>query len=226
MLLKKSNKANLENRRSIFLQIGLIIALILILVAFEWTSSTSQVQTFEINYGFSIDEDIIMNTRQKEIKPPPPPLPQPNDILNITKDDKPIKNEFIGREVEPIPWQEIEIKAYEEYPEPTEEIDFQIVEDKPSFQGEGEYGFRVWVAKNLMYPEIAAENGISGKVYVRFIINTRGEVEDAVVTRGVDPSLDNEAIRVIMSSPKWSPGKQRGKPVSVIFKMPINFVLQ
>ena len=226
MLPKKSNKANLENRRSIFLQIGFIITLGLILVAFEWSSSTNQSRLFEINDGSSLEEEIMQITREKEIKPPPPPLPQPNDILNITKDDKPIKNEFIGIEIEPIPWQEIEIKAYEENPEPTEEIDFQIVEDKPSFQGEGEYGFRVWVAKNLMYPEIAAENGISGKVYVRFIINTRGEVEDAVVIRGVDPSLDNEAIRVIMSSPKWSPGKQRGKPVSVIFKMPINFVLQ
>ena len=210
MLPKKNKRANLENKRSIFLQIGIIITLGLILVAFEWSSSTNQSRLFEIHDGFSIDEEIMQITREKEIIPPPP-LPKLTEIITILDNDDPIINEYIIEDVESTPEMEFEILPYE---------------DKPSFQGEGEYGFRVWVAKNLQYPEIAVENGISGKVHVRFIINARGEVEDAVLTRGVDPSLDKEAIRVIMSSPKWSPGKQRGKPVSVIFKMPINFVLQ
>ena len=96
----------------------------------------------------------------------------------------------------------------------------------PMFRGEGLKGFHSWVAKNLKYPEIAAENGISGKVYIQFVVNRQGKVEDAVIIRGADPSLDNEAIRVVMSSPKWSPGKQRGKSVKVQFTIPINFVLQ
>jgi len=226
MLPKKSNKANLENKRSIFLQAGLIITLLLVLAAFEWTSSTSQVQTFEINDGITIDEDIIINTKPEEIKPTPPPLPKLTEIINILDDDDPIINEYIIEDVEATPEMEFELLEDDYDDEEIEIIDFQIVEDKPSFQGQGEYGFRIWVAKNLQYPEIAAENGISGKVFVKFVINTKGEVEDAVVLRSVDPSLDSEALRVIMSSPKWSPGKQRGKPVSVIFKMPINFVLQ
>ncbi|KPL11109.1 MAG: energy transducer TonB, partial [Bacteroides sp. SM23_62] len=78
----------------------------------------------------------------------------------------------------------------------------------------------------LRYPEIAAENGISGKVYVQFAVNSKGEVVDAVVVRGVDPALDKEAVRVVTSSPKWSPGRQRGKAVKVQFTFPINFVLQ
>ena len=91
---------------------------------------------------------------------------------------------------------------------------------------EGQEGFREWIAQNLRYPEIAAENGISGKVYVQFAVNSKGEVVDAVVVRGVDPALDREAIRVVSSSPKWMPGKQRGKPVKVQVTLPINFVLQ
>ncbi|MCK4751640.1 MAG: TonB family protein, partial [Bacteroidales bacterium] len=99
-------------------------------------------------------------------------------------------------------------------------------EDMPSFQGKGQEGFRSWIANNLRYPDIAAENGISGKVYVQFAVNSKGVVVDAVVVRGVDPALDKEASRVVMSSPKWAPGKQRGKSVKVQFTFPINFVLQ
>jgi protein TonB len=82
------------------------------------------------------------------------------------------------------------------------------------------------VAKTLKYPEIAAENGIQGKVFVQFAVNAKGEVTDVVVVRGVDPALDAEAVRVIKSSPKWAPGKQRGRPVKVQFTFPVVFVLQ
>ena len=83
-----------------------------------------------------------------------------------------------------------------------------------------------YIAKNLRYPEIAAENGISGRVFVRFVVEPDGSVTNVEVVRGVDPALDAEAKRVVLSSPKWAPGKQRGKPVRVSFTFPINFVLQ
>jgi protein TonB len=108
---------------------------------------------------------------------------------------------------------------------PVEEEVFFIVEEMPSFKGGGEDAFREWIAQNLRYPEIAADNGISGRVYVQFAINSKGEVCDAVVVRGVDPALDKEALRVVMSSPKWEPGRQRGRPVKVQFTFPINFIL-
>ena len=112
-----------------------------------------------------------------------------------------------------------------------EEIDeeevFYIVEDMPTFNGgDPATEFRKYVAQNLRYPEIAAENGISGRVIVQFVVNKVGTVVDAYVARGVDPALDKEALRVVMSSPKWTPGKQRGKAVKVMFTFPINFVLQ
>ena len=107
-----------------------------------------------------------------------------------------------------------------------EEPVFFIVEEMPSFQGKGEDGFRQYIAKNLRYPEIAAENGISGRVYVQFAVNSKGQVVDAVVVRGIDPALDQEALRVVTSSPRWEPGRQRGTPVKVQFTFPINFILE
>ena len=110
--------------------------------------------------------------------------------------------------------------------EEAEEEVFFIVEDMPQFQGGGKEKFREWIAQNLQYPPIAAENGISGRVFVQFAVNAKGEVVDVVVVRGVDPALDKEAVRVVKSSPKWTPGKQRGRPVKVQFTFPIVFVLQ
>jgi len=108
---------------------------------------------------------------------------------------------------------------------------FIIVEDPAVFQDDkgnsGDLnGFRNWVQQNLKYPEAAAKNGIQGKVYVQFVINTTGEIVAVKVLRGVDPILDNEAIRVISSSPKWKPAKQSGKVVKQQFVIPLTFALQ
>ena len=108
-----------------------------------------------------------------------------------------------------------------------EDQDFVIVEEMPTFNG-GDPGseFYRYILRHLRYPEIAAENGVSGRVQVQFIVNKQGYVERVKVVRSVDPALDAEAVRVIMSSPQWSPGKQRGKAVNIIYTFPINFVLQ
>ena len=113
-----------------------------------------------------------------------------------------------------------------EQKEAGEEEVFIIVEDMPQFMEGDQNAFRKWIQQNLRYPEIAAENGISGRVFVQFAVNTKGKVVDARVIRGVDPALDKEALRVVNSSPKWQPGKQRGKPVKVQFTFPVVFVLQ
>ena len=84
----------------------------------------------------------------------------------------------------------------------------------------------VQIANAVKYPVIAQENGIQGKVYVTFVVGKDGSVFNAQVARGVDPSLDKEALRVVNRLPKWKPGKQRGKPVRVSYTVPINFQLQ
>ena len=105
-------------------------------------------------------------------------------------------------------------------------IPFQLVEEKPSFQGGDINQFLKWVRENQIYPEIAKENGIQGRVTVRATINTDGSLTDIMVVRGVDPSLDKEAIRVVSQSPKWKPGKQSGKAVPVTYNIPVTFQIR
>jgi protein TonB len=227
MELKKSNKADLEGKRGLFLQIGLVLVLGITLAAFEWSSKPNMENTLGELADMDLEEEIIPITREQEVKPPPPPPPpKVTEVLNIVEDDVEIEDELIIEDAEADQNMEIEIVEFAEEEEVTEEEVFFIVEDMPSFQGKGQEGFRTWIASNLRYPEIAAENGISGKVYVQFAVNSAGKVVDAVVVRGVDPALDKEAVRVVMSSPQWAPGKQRGKSVKVQFTFPINFVLQ
>ena len=104
---------------------------------------------------------------------------------------------------------------------------FYVVEDMPTFNdGEPAEEFRIYIGQNLQYPESAAKDSISGRVIIQFTVNYEGKVIDPVVVRSASPALDKEAIRVVSSSPAWKPGKQRGKPVNVLFTFPINFVSQ
>ena len=101
-----------------------------------------------------------------------------------------------------------------------------VVEEMPTFQGGDIDVFRNWVAKNVKYPEEAVRNGIQGQVFVMFVVNEEGAVQDVTITRGVDPVLDSEAIRVVKSSPIWTPGKHDGEIVPVKFSITVNFQLQ
>ena len=228
MELKKNDKANLEKRKGVFFQLGLVITLSLILIGFEWTSSGLSKNQFDIGEGDVIDEEIIPVTRQE--KPEPKTLPKPpkvTEVLNIVENDVTIENELILDDLESDQDDEVQILDFDVSDEEQEEAEiFYIVEDMPSFKGKGLNGFRNWVMKNLQYPEIAAENGISGTVYVQFVVEPTGLVNKVTIMRSVDPSLDKEAIRVVKTSPKWTAGKQRGKPVRVAFTFPIKFVLQ
>ncbi|HKL71223.1 MAG TPA: energy transducer TonB, partial [Marinilabiliaceae bacterium] len=102
---------------------------------------------------------------------------------------------------------------------------FMIVEEMPEFPG-GNAALMKYLANAVKFPVIAQENGIQGRVYVQFVISAKGEVTNAVILRGVDSSLDKEALRVVQNMPKWKPGKQRNRPVRVSYTVPINFVLQ
>lgn len=101
---------------------------------------------------------------------------------------------------------------------------FFIVEHMPEFPG-GDIALRKFIAENVKYPEEAKEKGLSGKVFVQFVIDKNGDVVSPKIVRSVDPILDNEAIRVIQSLPKWTPGSQRGNAVNVSYTYPVNFSL-
>lgn len=102
---------------------------------------------------------------------------------------------------------------------------FEMVEQQPSFPG-GPGEMMSWISNHLKYPAIAAENGIEGKVIVQFVVGKNGAIRDANIVRALNPSCDKEALRVVNSMPRWIPGKQNGKEVSVKFTLPITFRLQ
>ena len=226
MEAKKTKEANLEINRPLFLQLGLVIVLAIVLIAFEWTTRPSKGNALEFLDEDVGDEEMVQITRQQEQQPPPPPPPpQVIEVLNIVEDDVELDDQLELDDMEGDQDLEMDFMPFEEEEAGEEEV-FIIVEDMPKFKGGDQNAFRTWIQQNLRYPEIAAENGISGRVFVQFAVNSKGSVVDAKVIRGVDPALDKEALRVVNSSPKWEPGKQRGKHVKVQFTFPIVFVLQ
>jgi len=226
---KKTPKADLEGKKNVYFMIGLVLSLGIMLVAFEWTAKPTKADSLGSVGAQNIEEEIIPITREQEIKPPPPPPPpQVVEVLNIVDDDVDIDDELQIEDSEADDKTLITVapvvSAKEEEEEETAEV-FFIVEDMPEFPG-GEMALRTFIANAIKYPVIAQENGIQGKVYVTFVVGKDGSVSNASIARGVDPSIDKEALRVVNSLPKWKPGKQRGKPVNVSYTVPINFVLQ
>ena len=229
MELKKSPKADLESKRNVYFMIGLVVSLGLMLLAFEWTTKPSKADSLGSINALDVEEEIIPITREQEIKPPPPPPPpKVVEVLNIVDDEAEIDDELEIEDSEADDNTLINVApviAAKEEEEEEEAQVFFIVEDMPEFPG-GEMALRTYIANAIKYPVIAQENGIQGKVYVTFVVGKDGSVSNASIARGVDPSIDKEALRVINSLPKWKPGKQRGKPVNVSYTVPINFQLQ
>ena len=227
MEIKKSPKADLENKKTVFMQIGLVVVLSLVLIAFEWTTTDVSVDMNLKEEAVEIEEEIIPITRQEEIKPPPPPPPpKAADILTIVDDDVELEEELeiMDTEMDDETMVDFSDITVDDEQRDTGEI-FMIVEEMPEFPG-GQEALQRYLASSIKYPVIAQENGIQGRVYIQFVINSKGEVTNATVLRGVDPSLDREALRVVEAMPKWKPGRQRNRPVRVSYTVPINFVLQ
>ena len=229
MEIKKSEKANLENKKLLFIEIGLIISLLIVYIALEWTSKETNTAVLEDNTEILIEEEIISTNMET---PPPPPaapkIPVLSDQIDIVDDEIELEDDmFMNLEddaslgVEIMDYVEVEEEVVEE-----EAIPFQLVEEKPSFQGGDANQFSKWVNSRLVYPEIAKENGVSGRVTLQFTVEKDGSVTKVRVLRGVDPSLDKEAVRVVSMSPKWKPGKQRDRAVPVTYTFPVIFQLR
>lgn len=225
MEVKKNPEVDLEKRKGVFLSAGFAVALALVLAAFEYKAYDDVVQDLGQLMVEAIEEEIIPITEQ-EVKPPPPPPPPPAPEIEIVEDDV---------EVEDIEIQDVEAdqttvtETFEAppapEPEPAEPDFFTIVEDMPTFPG-GDAALLKFIGENVQYPSIAKENGITGVVYVSYVVGKSGEIKDVKVVRGVDPFLDKEAMRVVTTIKGYTPGKQRGKPVPVQFTIPIRFVLK
>jgi periplasmic protein TonB len=227
MELKKTAKADLENKKMIFTQIGLVIALAIILLAFEWKSYEKTVMDLGTRQVENIAEEIIPITEQK-IKPPPVAPPKQIVKINVVDDEIEVEDD-IDINVEADDNTEVQeyiapVKVDEE--ESAEEVQiFMVVESMPEFPG-GEPALYKFLAENIKYPQMAKESGIQGRVFVTFVVERDGKVSDVRVLRGIGGGCDEEAIRVVQNMPKWTPGKQRGKSVRVQYNLPVKFTLQ
>lgn len=224
MIEKKNPKADLSKKSGLFLSIGLVISLSLSIMAFEWKfydeGSLVDLGTVDDNF-----ED-MMEIPPTQQPPPPPPVIQQPEIVEVP-DEEEIEQEIeVNLDIEITEETVIEDIIFEEAPveEKADEI-FTIVEEQPSFQGGGNAAFLKWVGQNLKYPSQAQRMGIEGKVYVQFVIEKDGTVTDVKAIKGIGGGADEEAVRVIKSAPKWSPGMQRGRPVRVRMILPISFQL-
>lgn len=225
MEAKKTPKADLEIKRTVFVQIGLIVALAAMLVAFEYKTYDIKQTDITGRQAEKVEEDLIEITNQN--KPPPPATPPPTTtLINIVNNDIEVETDLNidaeATELTEIP-EYTPIASNEEESVAEAEI-FTVVEESPSFPGGDEARIR-FLTENIKYPQIARESSISGTVYVTFVVEKNGNVTDVRVLRGIGGGCDEEAVRVIKAMPNWSPGKQRGKPVRVQFNMPIKFTL-
>lgn len=228
MNAKKSPNATLEDKKFMYLLMGLVMVLSLFYIGLEWTKS--EITVYEGDFASQLEEEEIeiIRTAQELPPPPPPPAPEIVEILNVVENDVQVAEVEINTEDD-------KNKSVDLTPPPTtigtgivEEEDnvvFQVVETMPSFPG-GDAALFKFLNDNIKYPVIAQENGIQGRVICQFVVNRDGSIVDVEVVRSVDPSLDKEAIRVIKAMPNWAPGKQRGKAVRVKYTLPVNFRLQ
>ncbi len=223
---KKSPKANLENKKLMFTQIGLIISLLLAWMVFEFKSyDKREIDTSLLSREIAVDEEMVEITKQDEPKPQPMEMPKQTTQLEIVQDDVEVEDININAEIEQNEVVEEYVAPEIEEEEVVEQEIFQIVEEMPAFPG-GEQKLMEYVGKNIKYPQIARESGIQGRVFVGFVVEPDGSVSNVKLLRGIGGGCDEEAMRVIKNMPKWKPGKQRGKAVRVSYQIPVMFRLQ
>ena len=229
MEIKKSEKASLENKRLLFIEVGLVAALLVVLAGFESSTRAREVAVLQGNTRIDDDDDVFAVTIET---PPPAPevpaLPQLSDELEIVDDNVLVDMEFQSLDDTDVP---VDIQEYIHQEVIEEEVEEEVifvgsVEQKPTFNGGDANDFSKWVNSRLVYPEIAKENGVEGRVTLQFTIDKEGRLGDVKVLSAPDKTLADEAVRVVSSSPKWTPGKQRDRTVKVSYTFPVIYKLR
>jgi protein TonB len=230
MELKKSDKANLENKKALFLQVGLIMALSLTIFAFEYKSYDQSESTMVEREAVQSVEEVVMATQEETAPPPPEDVPQAETTeFEIVDDSQTIEREFnissfqqtsnvsatVGK---------IEIKEDDEEVQ-EETVIFTVVEQEASFPG-GIQKLNEYLATSIKYPQQAKETGTRGRVMLTFVVERDGSITDIKVLRDIGSGCGEEAKRVVKEMPKWQPAKQRGKAVRQQFVLPVTFNLQ
>lgn len=220
MKTKKTIKASLENKRLLFFEIGIIFSLSVALVAFEWAKESPKIAEIS-NSGDMAEGDPLppVTTRDEYKKVPPVPLIQ----LHIVDNNKVIIDPVELPPADRNPDNTLFL-PFESEPNVTDSI-FQHVEIMPKYRGKHHNEFINFIYEHVHYPELAEQYDIEGTVYVKFVINEKGNLVNASIYKGVDPALDQEVLRVVSLSEKWTPGIQNFRPVKVSFIFPVKFKL-
>ena len=213
---------------------GLVLALGILYTALEWTSTKKDNEDENTSLNIADMEDaLIINEQQQEQPEPEPEAPQEvvevalPEEFKVVDDNKEVAKISIvsadqDRELPPPP---VIVQPAQTVVEEPEDRIFEIVEN-PAVPPTGDIpSLLKWIASHIEYPQSALDNGVQGKVVLRFVVEKDGSIGDILVARKVDPALDKEAVRVLKSMPKWTPGKQRGKPVRSYFTLPISFTI-
>ena len=233
MEIKKSAKVDLDGRRGkdFFLGVVLVLALLFVALEYDWTSTDDE-------YDYEALENIVKELdlealKEEEriplIKEPVRERPQSAEKLNVVEDDpqEELKDEIPPAETD------VEVKTVDEVEDPEQPtvldmennpLNFRVVEELPEFPG-GASEFMKWLTKNLRYPVQAQQRKLQGKVVAQFIVNKDGSISNIELVKRVDPSLDNEALRVLRLMPRWKAGQQNEKPCRTQVCIPIVFKL-
>lgn len=227
------NAKVLEKKRPLFFASGLLVATAIVLVSFEWRTpyvvpkipvGTGTLEQWETDLV-----DILPETKLKVDKPELPQITKPTDQIEVVADNATVEtteeNNLMLTEddIAKLDGEGFRKSEETEVEDPNiGPVDWAPV--MPTFCG-GEDALKKTLADNLKYPEIPRSMGVTGTVYVQFVVGTDGQVHDAKVIRAVDPWLDAEALRVVKLLDCFHPGKQGGKPVEVLFRLPIRFTL-
>lgn len=222
---KKAEKHELENKKVLFFQLGLVISLLLIFAAFEW--KTFEKKDFRLYDPFPFDlndEDIVINLPVEKIEQP---KPKNIDIKIIDDNLKDSVNLFNIEDIPNIPMSEIIYVKPEPIPEAKDDINtiITVAELNPEFEG-GIEGLINYLSSNLKYPEMARSSKISGTVHITFVIEPDGSISNIEILRGIGGGCDEEAQRVVKEMPKWKPARQKGRPVRFQFILPITFQIK
>ena len=227
MEIKKTPKADLENKKSTWMLIGYVIVLAFMFIAFEWTKRDIKIDTSQALTDLYFEEEMVPITEQEEkVAPPPPEVAPINETLEIVADDADVEETVIASSEETgkaVEVKYVPVTVVEE--EPEEQTIFEVVEQMPEFPDGGMSGLMQFLSKNIRYPVNAQKNGTQGRVTVQFVVNADGSISNIGIIRGVDPELDGEAVRVISTMPNWKPGMQKGKAVRVKYTVPVMFRL-
>ena len=227
MEIKKSPKADLENKKMLFLEIGLVIALLVCgaALAFNtkpepepYTPPKQDVREQEFEMDRTVQEQEQKQPEQQKAK-----TQVLADVLTIVSNDTKIDTPDLLFSDDASAFEDFEFEVEEVVENIVEEEIFVTAEEMPTFQGGDLSKFRNWVQSNVKYPQIALENGIQGNVVVKFVIEKDGTLSNIQVLQSPDKTLADAAVQVLQKSPKWKPGKQRNKPVRVTYTLPVSF---